>query len=224
VRGTGNGAASFALPADVPLENLPDGNGIGFCTDEQTDWLRRHGDEATGDGFIRIRNAGTTGAKLNLSDLRIEGLKRTAPKPVIYFACPSAGADDGLIATLNLDRQGGVEVWYPEDEETVPGAAFSFSLDPGEGGRLLTTVIQESGADYSGRLVVTARYGDAEQDVTLRLFGEEDTFHLPGWGHERTVMVTPTDSPDHPFTCRDRGQLYEYSGCTISEIRERLTG
>ncbi|WP_328477843.1 hypothetical protein OHA21_25550 [Actinoplanes sp. NBC_00393] len=220
------GVSAFALPADAPLEDFPQTGNSGFCSEEQVAWLRRHGDEAAFTSIIRIRNAGTTGANLNLSDLRIEELESEPAEPVLWFDCPSAGNDDGVEVDIDLDRQGDVKVWYPDRDESVPGSAFSFSLAPGEGGWLLTNALREqAGTSYSGRLVVTARYGDAEQDVALRLIGEEDTFHLPGDGHQDTAKIMASDDPAaYPFQCGWLGEIGESAGCTVEQIRERLRG
>ncbi|WP_189080697.1 hypothetical protein [Mangrovihabitans endophyticus] len=215
----GDNTGLFALPPDVDLAGFPvSSDNNGFCDDEMMRWLRRHR-TASLSNLVRIRNAGTTGVNLHLSDLRVEALTDRPAEPVIWFSCPSAGSDDIVEVTIDLADGGRVEFGPSDTDEALPGSAFSFSLAPGEGGVLIVDLI--GGDDeYRGMLAATLQYGSEQQSVTLRLDEDSDTFRFPGTGSATSVTIMPPRSPDYPFFCTDESDD-EY-GCTLPEIRQRV--
>lgn len=211
---------SYVIPLTRGWKDLPLKDDAGLCSTAQVSWLKAHGYEVWDSFITSIRSSANSGPMISLTNLRVEELTVKQSEPNIFFQCPTAGSGSTVVATLDLDQRGKVQVQQSDSTDALklPGSAFSFNLQPGESG---TIIFHPRGLDgyYTGRVVATVRAGSESRDVTIPLNGE--TFTRNGPGKSQDLRISPRENLDSPkpFVCR--GGLID-GECDLADIESAL--
>ncbi|MFS8096045.1 hypothetical protein LFM09_02805 [Lentzea alba] len=212
--------ASYALPLDAPLEQMPY-PGPGPCDGDLAEWLRRFGTMIPESHGISIRNAAEDGAMLAVDNLRALDVEISDPAPAIRFECQDQGNSELVPLELGLDRD------RKAYEKTESGnRPFAFNLEPGEIGNLMVFPKASDDKVYTGRLVADVTTGKTKETVSLPVNGENsDRFEYRTFGkYGRLAVVQGTAK--NLFLCRLYPTVeslgssnYELFECTPEKIR-----
>ncbi|MEV6242776.1 hypothetical protein [Lentzea sp. NPDC051838] len=176
----------FALPLDVPFEQMPFAS-TNVCGGDQVEWLRRFGTEIPRNQGIAIRNSADDGAMLTIDNIRAVDVETTKAQPSVHFECPDQGNGEFVALELRLDRD--LKAYEKAEGQSRP---FAFNLEPGETGNVLVQLKADGDNAYSGRLVADVRTGDSKETVSLPLNGEDrNRFEWRKFGKYGRLVVQP---------------------------------
>jgi hypothetical protein len=216
--------ATYALPLDAPLEQMPVA-GPGPCSADTAEWLRRFGTEIPNAQAISIRSTAEDGAMLAVDNLRAVDVEASDALPAIQFVCSDEGNADLVVLDLSLDQDR--KAYEKSDGGSRP---FAFNLEPGEVGNLMVVLKTNDDKAYSGRLVADVTTGTSKETIALPVNGENrDRFEYRTFGGKYGRLSVAPGKAKGVFYCRlyptvesVGGRDYEFFDCTAEKIRSVL--